>query len=121
MDNRKLNKVKRVRASTLIEVIIAMVTIVVVFGITMMICSNVVHSSVSLKKVRAQAVLNDIMEKLTASPSHLQDDNYLIGDLHIAQKVKAYHDETELNEVDLSVYDNNQQLLATLKQVIIAK
>ena len=109
------------QASTLIEVVIAMVTIVVVFGITMMIYGNVIRSSVSLKKLRAQAVVNGLMLKLTAGTPELQTTDITLDGLHIIQTVKPYNDEKGLNEVDISAYDGNQQLLITSKQVIIAK
>lgn len=121
MDRRKLNLTQKVSASTLIEVLIAMVTIVIVFGIAMMIYSNVIRSSVSVKKVRAQAVLYDMMQKATASSGSLPDDSFSFNELHVEQSVKPYHDNPHLVEVDLTAYDDNHQILSTLKQVIIAQ
>ncbi len=119
MDRRKLNMKTKVNASTLIEVIIAMVTIVIVFGIAMMIYSNVIRSSVSVKKIRAQAILRDIMERASNSATALQNDSFTLDGLVINQTVKPYRDDKNLNEVDLNAYDSNQQLQATLKQVKI--
>ena len=52
MAGRKLIRTK-IMASTILEVIVAMVIIVVVFGIAMMIYTNVLRMSLSVKKIQA--------------------------------------------------------------------
>ena len=71
MAGRKLIRTK-IMASTILEVIVAMVIIVVVFGIAMMIYTNVLRMSLSVKKIQAQAILKETLyniEKMWAMPS----------------------------------------------------
>ena len=121
MDSCKLKISRKVQASTLVEVLVAMVTIVVVFGIAMMIYSNVMRSSVSVKKVRAQSILNGLIQETQFSAAPLRDDSFSFDDLRVDQTVKTYQEDKNLAEIDLAAYDSNNQLLATLKKVIIAR
>lgn len=118
MDRRKLTVSSKVSGSTLVEMLIAMVTIVVIFGIAMMIFSNVTRSSVAMKKIRAQAVLNDLLQKALSSPV-ISNDSFVLDGLQVEQTAKPYHDDPQLTEVDLAAYDSNHLLLFTLKQVLI--
>jgi Tfp pilus assembly protein PilV len=61
MAGSKLIIQHKLKASTIIEVLISMVIIMVVFGMAMMIYANVIRSSLSVKKVRAEAILNEIL------------------------------------------------------------
>jgi Tfp pilus assembly protein PilV len=55
---------KKVQSSTLIEVLIAMVIIVVVFVISMRIFTNVMASSVSVKSVKVEQELHNLYTKV---------------------------------------------------------
>lgn len=120
MAGRELTSLSKIRASTILEVLISMVIIMIVFGIAMMIYANVIQSSISTKKIRADAILNDIM---------LKDENTLdnesrsitIDDLSIQQNVSVYHDDKNLTEIDLAAYDANKTKIAELHKVIITK
>ena len=116
MAGSKLNN--RVGASTIMEVVIAMIIIVVVFGIAMMIFSNVLRLSLSAKKLQAQALLQETMlnaEHTTANTTQ----SFTSGDFRIEQVVKPYNDDSNLTEVDLTAYDQNNQQVAMLQKVII--
>lgn len=54
---------KRIPASTLLEVLIAMVIIMTIFAIALKVFNNVLASSVSLKKVRIHNQLNLLKEE----------------------------------------------------------
>ena len=55
---------KKIQASTLIEVLIAMVIIMVVFAIAMKLFSNVMSSGVSYRKVQVQNQLQILSEEV---------------------------------------------------------
>jgi hypothetical protein len=55
---------KKVPASTLIEVLIAMVIIMVVFVISIKVFNNVLYSGVSLKKLQVQNQLNVLSKEV---------------------------------------------------------
>lgn len=119
MAGRKLVMTK-LKASTVLEVVISMVIIVVVFGIAMMIYTNVTHMSLSGQKIKAQAVLTKIMKDAEATGQPLEQE-MTIDDLTIESSIKHDVQNDQLLEADLKAYDENHQLLAELRQLIIQK
>jgi len=115
MAGSKLNS--RVTASTILEVIVSMVIIVAVFGIAMMIYSNVLRLSLSAKKIRAQAILNQAMFKAEHSPGTITQ-TFTIDDFTVQQDVKPYNTSNALTDIHLTAYDQNQQKIAELEKVI---
>lgn len=119
MAGRKLIITGRARASTVLEVVVSMVIIVLVFGIAMMIYGNVTRMSLSGQKIRAQAVLAQVMKQLrVAEPA--EGNNSVIAGFTVERSVKPYPENNKLLEVKLKAYDDNHQLLATLDQLILA-
>lgn len=120
MAGSKLTIQPRVRASTIIEVLISMVIIMVIFGMAMMIYANVIRSSLSVKKVNAEAILNEILtndEKTNDNSTQVLN----IDDFRIEQVVKPYNSDNNLMEIDLVAYDANGQKITELHKVIIHK
>ena len=119
MAGRKLIIKSRVKASTVLEVVISMVIIVLIFGTAMMIYGNVTRTSLSSQKLRAQAVLAQTMKAIQERAS-TQDSKSVIAGFTVERTVKPYDGNTKLLEVDLKAYDENNQLLAELNQLILA-
>jgi len=114
----KLNS--RVKASTMLEVIIAMVVILVVFVIGMMIFTNVLKLSLSTKKIRAQALLGGFMlnaERAGANSNQL----FTVDGFRIQQEASPYKNDSDLTTIQLTAYDQNQQKVAELKKIIIVQ
>jgi type II secretory pathway pseudopilin PulG len=110
---------QKVRASTIIEVLISMIVIMVVFGIAMLIFANVTRSGVSEKKVRSSAVLQQILlddERTT----DLASRTFTVDSLRIEQQVKNYNGQGSLVEIDLRAYDTGGQLTAETHKIIPA-
>lgn len=117
MAGRKLNIQTRVRASSILEVVISMVIIVLVFGIAMMIYTNVSRLSLSVKKIRAQALLRETLIRAEQIP-YQANRSLTIGDFRIEQEVNPFEADTSLNQIHLTAYDANQQKIAELKKII---
>ncbi|WP_182922480.1 type II secretion system protein [Pedobacter planticolens] len=70
---------EKVRASTLIEVLIALVIIMVVFALAIRIFGNVLSSGVSLKKIQVQSQLDilamEVKKQGYVETPHLQMDS----------------------------------------------
>jgi Tfp pilus assembly protein PilE len=111
-------ELKKVAASTLVEVLISMVIIVVVFGIAMMIFTNVIRFSTSAKTVRAKAVLQDVLEKAEQSQNFV-DQSLNAGDFKVEQAAGPYNGISSLVLVHLTASDQNQQVVAELRKVEI--
>jgi len=118
MDRRQLNISTKVKASTVIEVVVSMVTIITVFGIGMMIYANVTRMSLSGQKIKAQAVLSQVMKNIHEADLGSSQQS-LIGDLTIEKSVKPYAENNKLLEVYLKAYDKNHTLIVELHQLII--
>jgi len=119
MDRTKLGLHSKVNASTILEVVIAMVMIMVVFSIATMIYANVMRSSLSVKKIHARAAINETMQTAINSSDAPVTNSFLADDFTIEQTVKSYNDNKYLLDVDISAYDANQQKVAELHKVII--
>jgi Tfp pilus assembly protein PilE len=118
MAGSKLNG--RVKASTILEVIISMIVIVIVFGIAMMIYTNVLRLSLSAKKMRAQALLQETLLKAEQTSGNT-NQSFTIDDFRIEQEAGPYNNETDLTAMHLTAYDQNQQKIAELQKVIITQ
>lgn len=118
MAGRKLIIVKQIRASTILEVVVSMVIIVIVFGVAMMIYTNVTRISLSGQKIRAQAVLSQIMKGMEDTELSLDQESVTDGFI-VKRSVKHYAENNKLLEVDLKAYDENHLFLAELHQLIL--
>ncbi len=118
MAGRKLIPAGKVNASTILEVVIAMVIIIMVFGIAMMIYTNVLRLSLSAKKIKAQAILQEIVLK-SEQTKDFSTQSITIDDFRVEQEIKPYLNDTLLNEIHVTAYDGNQQKITELQKVII--
>ena len=118
MAGDKLIVTTKLKASTMVEVLIAMVLIFAVFGIAMMIYTNVLNSSQSVKKLRAQAILNNVLLKAEQASTNVTQ-TFSVGDFRIEQKVTLYGDNDQLSDICLTAYDDNQQKITEIEKVII--
>ncbi|BAU54906.1 hypothetical protein MgSA37_03085 [Mucilaginibacter gotjawali] len=84
----------------------------------MMIFANVTSSSLSVKKIRAQAVLHEAL--LDAEKSISPTSQSLnVDDFRIEQEVKPYNQMSQLYDIHLTAYDGNQQKVTELEKVIL--
>jgi Tfp pilus assembly protein PilV len=111
---------KLIRASSLLEVMISMVLVLIVFGLAMMISANVMRSSLSVKKLRAQGILREILVKAEQSADN-QTATTTVGDFEVSQSVKPYNNSINLTEVRLAALDNNRDTVAYLQKIILSK
>jgi hypothetical protein len=117
MDRKQVSGKGRIKASSIMEVIISMVVIVVVFGIAMMIYSNVIRLSFSAKKLKAAAVLKEAL--INAEEGMQQEDrSFTLEDIQVEQKVAPYPGVEGLLEIRLVAYDENKEQLAQLQKLI---
>jgi len=116
MAGKQLKENATVRASTVLEVIIAMTVIVVVFGIAMMIYGNVMRMSLSVAQLKAKGILKEQMLKAERADT-LQNASFQIDSLTIEQNVSDTL-ATGLKIIHLKAYDINHQKVAELQKII---
>jgi Tfp pilus assembly protein PilV len=118
MAGSKVTLQLKVNASTILEVVIAMVMIILVFGMAMMIYTNVLRMSLSVKKLKAQAILQETLLK-DGQANNNATQSFTIDDFRIEQEVTNYNNDSGLTDIHLTAYDGNGQKMAELQKVII--
>jgi hypothetical protein len=109
---------KKLRASSLTEAVVAMVIMMLVFGIAMMIYTNIIRLSLSVKKLRAQAVAEDVLLRAVNTGAE-EGRSEQIDEYRIEQTARPFGTEKALVVIQVRVFDDNQQQLAQLQQIII--
>jgi Tfp pilus assembly protein PilV len=112
----KVNIKYRVTASSILEVVVSMVIIVMVLGISLMIYSNVVRQSLSAKQLKAQFLLQQTLLQVEQGASK---DIEVVEQWQIVKEVKPFESGTRLAEVHMKVYDENHNLITEIHKVII--
>ncbi|WP_090639480.1 hypothetical protein [Mucilaginibacter sp. OK283] len=118
MAGGKIKKNGMLEAATIVEVVIALVIIVVVFGMAMMIFANVTQQAISAKKIRATAVLRNTLLKAEQS-RQLPQEAFNQDGFRIIPVVKPFEGGPGLSEFHLAAYDENQQEIAKVSEIMI--
>jgi type II secretory pathway component PulJ len=108
---------RKLPGSTLMEVVIAMVIIILVFGIAMMIYTNVTRLSLSARKVRAAAILQDLLLQANNRQDN-SDRSIRVDEFRIEQKITRFPNEPGLSEIELTAFGEHQEQVAQLQQII---
>ncbi len=114
MARKKLTIQTKVNASTILEVVVSMVIIILVFGIAMMIYANVVRMSLSVKKIKAQAILQQTLLQAEQTNDR-STQSLMIDEFRIEQEIKPYGN---LADIHLTAYDANQEKIAEVEKII---
>jgi len=117
----KLNKIGKVRASTLVETIVAMLIITIVFSMAFLIFLNISKNSNNAIKTKAYFLASDILVK-TISEKQYFDSDYNFGNVIIKRIVTEYHKNDELFQLNITAFDfKNHKLFEQNKLIIIEK
>ncbi len=100
---------KSVEGSTLIEVLIALVIIVVVFAMSLTIFNNVMYSGRSLSKIQVQQQL-DVLAKQVQQNGEIEQETLLIDSILYSFKTMQSDVGTELNHLEINASRNGQEL-----------
>jgi hypothetical protein len=103
---------KRLSAATIIEAIVAMVIILVLFGITTTVLVQTSVHSFSIKKIKATQLVNTYFTK-TATEKAFFNEEIVLDDLTIRKEVQPYSRNEDLLAVKITVLDNNDKELET--------
>jgi len=108
----------RVEAATILEVVVALVILVIISGIALTVFGNVVRSSISVKKIKAEAALQDLLVQ-TESESDYTRLSVTSGDLKLIREIKPFEPDPAVSVLQLSALDANGLEVATLKKLVI--
>lgn len=113
-------KMSRIKASSLLETIIALMVIMIVFGIAMTIYVNVMKNSTSLSELKASLKLEELARETKEKKSYF-DESFNDESTLIEKKVKKYNDREGLLLLDFQAYDKTNKRLAERKEIILDK
>lgn len=108
----------KLNASSLLEVLVSMIIIVLVFSIAMGIHSNILRASLPVKKYRAHAVLQEVLTNLRISEDGKQ--SFVAGGFRINGEITTDDKNSALKLVQLSIYDESNKEMDTVRKVIYA-
>lgn len=113
----KTNKHHQLKASTLVESLIAMIIMVVCLGIGTMIYTNVMDSDKQRNELKAILLVNTEFFKLKTEKIFL-DEEKQIGDWTIIRKVEKYDQAENLYKLSVSVIDRNKKVIVLRNELI---
>ncbi|TFF36215.1 hypothetical protein [Mucilaginibacter psychrotolerans] len=106
--------------SSLVEAVIAMVVIVIVFGIALVVITNVTRSSLSVTKATAQKVLDKAIADAERTGGPAPDQTrYSIEGLTIDQQIIPYWKNPALNVIRLSALNEKGDTILTMRKVLL--
>lgn len=112
-------RVINLKASSLVEVIIAMVVITLVFGLTLVIYLNVVRSSSLFPKLKASSLLDQVALQ-TKTEKRFFEETLETGGYHIHKQVSIYRGNERLLLIRLQATDPEGTVLAERNELIPA-
>ena len=111
---------KKVKASTLIEVMVAMIIVMISFGIAMIIYINVTRSDNQVQKLKVQLLLNETAIK-TSNENSFMDEKTETDGIFVNKTVNSYNGIPGLNFLLLEAFDANGKKIAERKELVIVK
>jgi hypothetical protein len=109
---------RKVQASTIPEVLTAMILITIIFMLAMTIYGNLVRTMFTAKKMKAEAIVQKRLTTEFERADALSEYSELVDDFTIEQKLKTFDGEQPLTEVSLTAFDSNGKELICLKGLI---
>jgi lipopolysaccharide export LptBFGC system permease protein LptF len=120
MAGSKMRNSRLLSGATIMEVVVAMVIIVVVFGMAMMIFANITGQGIPDKKIHAQAILQDILLQAEQS-RQFPEEPFNQDGFRIIPATREVENEPGLTELRLTAFDENQQEIGTAAEIMINK
>lgn len=108
----------KVNASSLFETIVALMVIVLVFGIAMTMYVNILRTSSSLAELKAaqrlEALAKETKEKRSYFDEYFEEDAFVIE-----KRVGKYMDREGVLLLNFEAFDKSKKRLAERKEIII--
>ncbi len=109
---------KKLKASSLLETIVALMVIMIVFGIAMTIYVNVMKNSSSLSEVKASLRL-DVLAKESKEKKAFFDEDFEEENIDFEKRVTKYQNKEGLLLLELEARDKTNRILAERKEIIV--
>ena len=110
-------KLGKLRASTLIESIVAMVIITLLFGISFSILTSIAGRNNSQIKLKASFEAQRVIS-LCKSQHDFEDHEWKFEGLAVEKVIKSYHEYKDLRLIEVNVFNNDGKLLLRRHELI---
>lgn len=110
-------RIKKIKASTILETVVALVIILAIFSIATSIFINTAKVSVSIQKIKAREFLKVYAQK-TKDEKLFYDEEQKEEDLIVKRELISNYKETSLITFRFSVYDINEVELASWNEQV---
>src|SRR5688572_23130512 len=108
----------KLKGATLIESLVAMVIMVLFFGIATMVYLNVINADKHRQKLKITLLLDDLAHQTKLSNA-LFDQSLKTEDLQIMQSIVTYNNSEHLSVLSIKAFDLNGKLLAERNELIV--
>lgn len=116
----RLKMLEPLKASTLVETLVAMIIVMLAFGIGLMIYLNVIQSSGVQKRLNANLQMNQIAIE-AVSKNLLADDEYKLETMKIVKTVQPYSSGSDkLKLLTIVAFDGNNKKIGERKELVAA-
>ncbi|MDT3403748.1 type II secretion system protein [Mucilaginibacter terrae] len=105
--------------STVVEVIVAMVIIMIVLGLGLTIYSNVMRQSIPARQIRARMIVKKVFMSAQLQPEVTNEQSF--GSWHARYEASPYRHNEKLLEVQVVVSDENGNRITESRQLVINK
>lgn len=119
-DNMKTVNLTRLPASSMLEVITAMVMIMVIFAVASTMFVKITGSGFTLEKINANLILNHIAID-TKLKQDFKEDETKEGEITIKKHIKPYGSNPSLLLLHLEAFDNVSKKMADKKELILVE
>lgn len=110
--------IRKFRASTLVETIVAMLIVTIAFSLALMLMVNISKSSNNSLKTKAYFLANNIWVQTKAEKTYL-DQEFIYGNVVIKKTITAHDQIEELFWLNVSAYDDRNHLLFEQNELVI--
>jgi Tfp pilus assembly protein PilE len=107
----------KLKAATLFESLIAMIIIIVCFGVAVMIYTNVLNSDKQRSELTAILLLNKEAVEFKKEKKFI-DDEKKVGDWNIKKTIQLYEYTKNVYHLQLMAIDKNGNTIATRNELI---
>lgn len=107
----------RLKATSIVESITAMVIILISFGVGMMIYMNVLRSEKLISKAKANLILNQVLGK-TIEEKAFKNEKINKGNLRIIRSVSNYPDAPDAYAIKLEAFNMKEESILVIKEII---
>ena len=109
---------KRIRASTIVESIIAILIVTIAISLALVLIINIGKNSNNSLKTKAYILANDMLVQTKAENEFL-DEEFNYGNLIIKRTVNEYEKNEELFQLNIIAYDLKNTILYEHNELII--